>query len=251
MEIIVHKRPENPDDFIDQFLGRNPEFKSDRESIMKTLFEKDPKQTSGYYLLTPHFRERSIFNLAMFPPGSFALEQFNMTCEDLMRDIEQEEYQSIKDISKAIKSDIENIPESRAKSRMETRLKSIEESIQKIGEMGKRVASVEGDVKGIRTVMGTSIDVKDWRLIMPDVEKLKKEHVSKEIFDAKVTELNTRIDSVVQIREAYDKVLAQQAEVIKQQSSFVTWIKYAAIFVPIAVVLVPVIDVLLRHFLNI
>lgn len=258
MEIIVHEKPENPDDFLNQFIKRNPELEYAREGIKGALFEKDPRGIPGYYLCSPHYRERGIFDLKGFSPQSFANEQFSSTYDQLQRDIEQEEYQSIKDSSQAMKSDIEGIPESRAKSRIENRLGSIEESIQKIGEMSKRVASVEGDIKGIRTVMGTSIDVKDWRLIMPDIETLKKEHVPKEVFEAKVNELNTRINSLSEMKTEYDKLLAQQnefmkqqAEVMKQQSSFVTWIKYSTILVPVAVVSAPIIYALLRHFLGI
>jgi len=83
------------------------------------------------------------------------------------------------------------------------------------------------------------------------VLKDEQVHVPREVFDAKVNELNTRINSLSDIKEAYDRVLIQQAEVMKQQSSFIAWIKYATILVPIAVVVAPIIEVLIRHFLNI
>ena len=70
--------------------------------------------------------------------------------------------------------------------------------------------------------------------------------------------INTRIDALRDIKEAYDKLLSQQnafmdqqAEVMKQQTSFINWIKYATIIVPIAVVSVPIIEILLRHFIGI
>lgn len=128
-------------------------------------------------------------------------------------------------------------------------------------KLWKEIRRLDEEIDKVRQLVGVTKEVQDWKLLVSDVDRLKGEQVPREVFDAKVNELGTRIDSLSEIREAYDKILAQQtefmkqqAEVMKQQSSFIKWTKYATILLPIAVISVPVIEVisiLIRHFLGI
>jgi len=119
----------------------------------------------------------------------------------------------------------------------------------------------EEQITSLRQLIGASEKFYELKFLVTDINRLKRQHISKEVFEAKVNELNTRIDSLGEIKEAYDEVLTQQnqfmkqqSEVMRQQSSFIKWIKYATILLPIAVVSVPVIEiisVLVRHYLGI
>ena len=130
-----------------------------------------------------------------------------------------------------------------------------------MSKLWEEIRRLDGEINKVRQLVGVTKEIQDWKLLVSDVDRLKGEHVPREVFDAKVNELGTRIDSLSEIREAYDKVLAQQnefmkqqAEVMRQQSSFIKWIKYATILLPIAVISVPIIEiisVLIRHYLNI
>ena len=132
---------------------------------------------------------------------------------------------------------------------------------KRLKEQEMLTTAIKEDVDGVRQLIGVSTEYQDWKLLVSDVYRLKGEHVPKEVFDAKVGELSSRINSLSEIREAYDKILAhqtefmkQQAEVMRQQSSFIKWIKYATILLPVAVISVPIIEiigVLIRHYLNI
>ena len=124
-------------------------------------------------------------------------------------------------------------------------------------ELDKRV---DEEVLEFRKLVGNSEGLLDWKMYSGDMDFLKKTHVTKEIFTSEIKRLediiNIRIDSIQSIIEAHNKVLSQQnefmkqqADVMKQQSSFINWIKYATILVPIAVVSVPIIEIVLRHFL--
>ena len=156
-----------------------------------------------------------------------------------------------------LKRDIEAIPENIGLKRqiMETATKLDVE----IKELHKRV---DDEVNAFREIVGKSEKLLDWKMFSGDVEFLKKTHINKETFNSEIKRLedkiNARIDSIHDIKEAYDKVLSQQnnfmkqqADVMKQQSNFINWIKYATILVPIAVVSVPIIEIVLRHFLGI
>jgi len=131
------------------------------------------------------------------------------------------------------------------------------DTAKKIDGALQEIRRIDGEIGKVRQLIGVSKEYQDWKLLVSDVDRLKGEHVSKEVFKAKLDELDTRINSLAEIREAYDKILAQQntfmkqqADVMKQQSSFITWIKYATILVPIAVVSVPIIEILLHNFLG-
>ena len=99
-----------------------------------------------------------------------------------------------------------------------------------------RIAKIEQDVNGVRRLVGTET-FGEWKALLSEIDKI-----------------NTRIDALFHIREAYDKVLEQQAKVIEQQSSFIKWIRYATILLPIAVISVPaieIISILIRHSLGV
>jgi|GEM_PF-3487117 hypothetical protein len=156
----------------------------------------------------------------------------------------------IKTTTDGLKKDIARIPEKGTRDELLIHADKIEGALREI----KRV---DEDVSRVRQLVGATKEIQDWRLLVSDVDRLKEEHVPREVFEARIDELTTRINSFSQIKEAYDKVLAQQndfmkqqADVMKQQASFVTWIKYATVLLPVAVVLVPIIDALIRHFIG-
>ena len=125
---------------------------------------------------------------------------------------------------------------------------------QKIDGALKEIKRIDEEIGKVRQLVGISQEYQDWRLLVSDVHTLKGEHVPREVFDSRIGELNTRIDSLSEIKEAYDKILTQQTEFMKQQSSFIKWIKYATILLPIAVISVPVIEIIsiwIRHSLGI
>ena len=170
---------------------------------------------------------------------------------DVRERVKREQVRTIERNTQDLKKSIERVTE------IELR-KELLATTSKIDVALKEVKRIDDDVGRVRQLMGVSKEFQDWKLLVTDVGKLKEEHVPREVFDAKISELNTRIDAFKEIKEGYERMLAQQnefmrqqADVMKQQSSFVTWIKYSSILVPIAVVSAPIIYALLRHFLGI
>jgi len=257
MEFVVHEKPENPDEFMDKFIERNPELKSVRKEITKVLFDKNTNPAVKFALFTPYFRQTSISSPETLSPNVYALEHFGDIRDIIVNEFSQKQREVIESASRRLKKDIEKIPESEARAILEERVKSIEGALLKIKRLEKldeKVSSIEGEIRGIRTLVGVSEEFRDWRVLALDVSRLKEEHVPKEVFTSEITTLKERIDALSGLREAYDKVLALQSEVVRQQSSFVKWIKYATILLPIAVVSVPAIEIiglLIRHYLGI
>lgn len=117
-------------------------------------------------------------------------------------------------------------------------LETTEKLQSQIEEMYKQQKELGEDVFGLRRIVGGKT-FGEWKALISEIDKV-----------------NTRIDAFSEIKSGYDRVLSQQnefmkqqSEVMKQQASFVTWIKYATILVPIAVLLTPIINALVQHFL--
>ena len=148
----------------------------------------------------------------------------------------------IEDSMSKIVKEVKGIKETEVSAPILNALTSIEVSLgklKKIDEHEQKLMSMKNEIVGVRKLIGTKT-FGEWKVLLSEIDKM-----------------NTRIDALSDIKGAYDKVLAQQnafmkqqSEVMKQQSSFIKWVKYATILVPIAVVSVPVIEILLRHFLG-
>ena len=122
---------------------------------------------------------------------------------------------------------------SKTLQKAEKTLETALEKLKKIDEHEEKLVSIESELTGIRRLVGTKT-FGEWKALISELDKI-----------------NARVDALSEIKEAYEKVLNHQTELLKQQLSFLTWIKYATILVPIAVLLVPVIDTLIRYFLGI
>jgi len=151
---------------------------------------------------------------------------------------------TIEQTTNGLRKSIAKIPEKDIREELLATTNKIEGALQEV----KRV---DEEIGKVRQLVGVSKEFQDWKLLVSDVQQLKVEHVPKEVFDSRVNELYARIDSLSKIREAYDTVLAQQnefmkqqADVMKQQANFVTWIKYSAILMPIAVISLPIIEII-------
>jgi hypothetical protein len=139
------------------------------------------------------------------------------------------------------------------------------DAAQKIESLNEHITALEKEIIYLKSCMGeTSYGEFQNSVIkvvgLEDRLKAQLEALSK-VNEAKVSELNARITSLSNIKEAYDRlfeqqrsfmqdqsqVMQQQSDVIKQQADFVKWIKNAAIFVSAAVVTVSILDLLLRY----
>lgn len=107
-------------------------------------------------------------------------------------------------------------------------IESLEKSLSRaklVDNHDRKLVRMEEDIVGVRKLIGTTT-FGEWKVLLSEIDKI-----------------NTRIDALSEIRDAYNKVLSQQ-------SSFLKWIKYSTILVPAAVACVPIIETLIRHLLG-
>lgn len=223
-------------------------------NCLKDKLTKNEKILGPEYTLSIYSRNQSIvtggFKNSYDSPQNVGAFYIHLGKENL-RNLQID---AIKQSTKRLRKSIPKIPEKPIRDELAATTMKIQTALGKI----KRI---NDEVSKVRQLVGVSQEYQDWKLLVSDVHRLKGELVPKEVFDAKVSELSTRINSLAEIKEAYDKIfgqqnqfMKQQVDVIKQQSSFMNWIKYATILLPIAVVSVPVIEIvsiLVRHYLGI
>jgi len=167
-----------------------------------------------------------------------------MMLSRLRETIRNEQVKAIERSTEGLKESIARVPGKQLREELLTNTKRIDAAL-------KEVSRIDEELGKVRQLMGVSKEYQDWRILVSDVSRLKEEHVPREVFDAKISELNAQFASFREIKEGYEKMLTQQtdfmrqqADVMRQQSSFITWIKYATILLPIAVISVPIIEII-------
>jgi len=183
------------------------------------------------------------YNLLEKDPVEVAREHVSSHERYLERNLIRKDMKQATDL---IKSNVNQITDLKLRSRLAKATRKLDDSlseIRRIDEHERKIHLMEKEIVGVRRLVGTET-FGEWKVLLSEIDKM-----------------STRIDALSDIRDAYDKVLAQQnefmkqqSEVMKQQSSFIKWVKYATILLPIAVISVPVIEIIsvvIRHFLAI
>ncbi|PVX26799.1 MAG: hypothetical protein CW691_00355 [Candidatus Bathyarchaeum sp.] len=169
-------------------------------------------------------------------PYEFALWLLDNTLYEIGDIINNEQHLALKESAERLKKDVTLVAENDVRARLEITSNKIDAAVRKlqtIDEHEEKLCALKSDLDGVHRLIGRET-YGEWKVLINEIDKNKD-----------------RINSLSNIKEAYDKVLAQQSEVMKQQSSFINWIKYATILVPIAAVSVPILEILLRQFLGI
>jgi len=226
LELLGQERTEN---LVREIKRKVQAARKDRYWSAKS----EPLDSINGFLL--FHREIPSLGEAKYELSDIMFRHMTFNLDLIMREKQKEK---IEETVSNLKRDAELIPEN-----FELRTKIIENTQRldsQFKQLDEQYKKLRDELIGIRKLVGTET-YGEWKVLVSEIDKI-----------------NTRIDGLSDIRSAYDKVLAQQnafmkqqSEVMKQQSSFITWVKYATILVPIAVVSVPVIEILLRHFLGI
>lgn len=261
LEFYIYERVADPRELTKRISQENPFWLKD---IVQLGFFKEIESFKGVETLTAYnyAEEHAI----VFFMQLEARKNPEFIVDSLFRSIERDLYdyrmgaerERIGKSALDLKENATQISEPEIRARVLDATNKIDKALDQMKHLEKyeeRLGLVENEIGGVRKLVGTK-SFGEWRVLVSDVDRLKGEHVPREVFEAKISELSTRINSLSEIKTAYDKLLAQQnefmkqqADVMKQQASFVTWIKYATILLPIAVISVPIIEII-RYFLG-
>lgn len=162
---------------------------------------------------------------------------------DVIEELKNTQVDVIEQTTSGLKKSISKIPEK------ETR-EELLANTSKIGGALKEIKRLDEEIGKVRRLVGVTKEIQDWKLLISDVDRLKGEHIPREVFESRLEGLTTKIEAFEKIEKAYERLASQQEKVLKQQSGFLKWIKYSIILVPIAVACVPIIETLIHHFLG-
>jgi len=93
----------------------------------------------------------------------------------------------VKNATRTMEQQISTLKEVPARSELLKSLEKIETSVKKTDELHEELI-------GVRKLIGASEEFKDWKILVSDVDKLRKEHVAKGEFDAKIERLDEKIE---------------------------------------------------------
>jgi len=261
LEFYVYERVADPRELTKTIIEENPFWLKDIEQLG---FFKDIESFKGMEELTS-FRYVEEHAIVLFTqvearknPEFIVKTLFSSIKMDLRNLRMGAERERIGKSALDLKENATQISEPEIRAKVLDATNKIDKALDQMKHLEKyeeRLGLVENEIGGVRKLVGTK-SFGEWRVLVSDVDRLKGEHVPREVFEAKISELSNRIASLSEIKTAYDKLLAQQnefmkqqADVMKQQASFVTWIKYATILLPIAVISVPIIEII-RYLLG-
>ena len=97
------------------------------------------------------------------------------------------ELEAIVNSTKGLKRSIAKIPEKGLREELLANAKMIDQSLREVKRLDKELTK-------IRQLVGVTKEIQDWRLLISDVDRLKGEHVPREVFDAKIERLDEKID---------------------------------------------------------
>jgi hypothetical protein len=238
---VIVKTKVNSESLSERYKSKNYSYSEPELSPIKLMLTLAPALNEPFIIFT----KNGIFTWYEMTPKQFAEYLF----KEINKDFREEKFKAIIKSTSDLEKLIAQIPQKETRAKLLSNTKSIDQAMSEIRRL-------DNDMDKVRKMVGMTKEIQDWRVFATDLERIKSEHLPKEIFDAKLTELNTKIEALSDMREAYNSVLAQQSEfmkqqaaVMQQQSSFITWIKYATVLVPLAVLLSPIINAIIIHFL--
>jgi len=103
--------------------------------------------------------------------------------------LREQQRREIKKTVSELREDAEAIPKE-----IELRSKIIESTQRLDSQMKQLDEKVEKEISAVRKLIGLSESIQDWKLLISDVNRLKGEHVPREIFDTEVRRINEKIN---------------------------------------------------------
>ena len=174
--------------------------------VLGTQWENLTKRMSVYYFdnLRKQHPDPKIFAYKRF------MEVHFFTRENVSRMARLGQYAQLSREVDKLKTQLKQISDENLRSSALSTTEGISSRItevKKIDEHEKRIEKIEQDIGGVRKIIGVTKEFQDWRILVSDVNRLKGEHVPKEVFESEIKRLedkikgtNTRIEDLKAIK---------------------------------------------------
>lgn len=126
-------------------------------------------------------------SLRSFPRLRSSLEIAKSCLRDLFLSFRDEQVNVIERTTARLKKSIAKIPEKDTKKELLANTKKIDRSLNEIRRLDE-------EIRKVRQLVGVTKEIQDWKLLISDVNRLKTEHVPREVFGTEVRRIDDRID---------------------------------------------------------
>lgn len=204
MEFIVHSDVET--DFNSFFNQRRKEdpawFKRFKEIVPRTKI-KDPHlgKSSLWSFGKDFFFIFFNYDIRKEDPKILGAAEVSFIRQDSLKAAERE---AIGIKTEEIKSEAGKIPDKYLRSSLLKAAEEIENSLSELKRLEsheQKIAALEGEIKGVRKLIGTTKEYQDWKLLVSDVETFKRTpYIKKALFDSEIRRLDQRIDALKEVK---------------------------------------------------
>jgi len=141
------------------------------------------------------------FSIKREDPTTMARKEVTRMTRQLLRETESS---AIGEKAEEIKSAAEQVLDKDQRSKLLKAAEDIETSLMKLKRLDghdRKIAAIEGEIEGVRKLIGTSKEYQDWKVLVEDVAAFKRTpHVTRELFESEIKRLDQRIDSLKEIK---------------------------------------------------
>lgn len=114
------------------------------------------------------------------------------------------ETETIESKTEEIKSEAEKVLDENLRERLLKAAEEIEYSLnemKRLDEHERKISAIEGEIDGVRKLIGKTKEYQDWKALVSEVAEFKKTpHVAKELFESEIKRLDQRIDALREIK---------------------------------------------------
>ena len=207
LEVVVHL---NVDSNIVSYLSKLKEKNLSARTFER--FEKIVRSFFGPFHVDPSLAfEISDDDVLFGLHSEFSIEEEDpaitarSNVEHIMREVLREtESSAISKNAEEIKAAAEQVSDQNQRNKLLKAAEGIEASLSKLKRLDvhdEKIAAMEGEIRGVRKLIGSSKEYQDWRVLVEDVADFKRTpHVTKELFESEIKRLDQRIDSLKEIK---------------------------------------------------
>lgn len=204
MEFVVHSHVETDyESFFDQRRREDPAWFKRFGGIVSRidLDRARPDKTSLWALGKDYTFRFYTYDVREEDPRKFAAQEVEYVRQDVLKAAKRN---AIGIKTEEIKSEAGKVPDKYLRSSLLKAAEEIENSLSELKRLEnheQKIAALEGEIKGVRKLIGTTKEYQDWRLLVSDVEAFKATpHIGKALFDSEIKRLDQRIDALKEVK---------------------------------------------------
>lgn len=179
MTFIVHMNVKNPD--VGEFWRKYKFSPVNKSSIKTTL--------SSSYAFHEIVMQQHLFHISRDAQSQEIAEWLLHVQRNSA--VRKEQVDAIRSSTEGLRKSIAKIPEENVRNELLAVTKKID------GALGE-IKRIDEDVGKVRQLVGVTKEIQDWRLLVSDVDRLREEHVPREVFDTHIKRIDEKIDKGLQ-----------------------------------------------------